>query len=132
MSTESRTRRWIGIALSALPILFLAFDSTIKLIKIPPVVQSFAELGFPDEMAVGIGLLELACVLLYAFPRTSALGAVLLTAFLGGAIAVKVRIAAPLFSHTLFPIYVALPIWLGLYLRDDRLATLLPIRRGDV
>lgn len=129
MSSNSKTQQWIGVCLSVLPVLFLIFDGVIKLIKIPPVVQSFGELGYPHELAFMIGSLQLFCVLLYAFPRTSLLGAILLTGFLGGAISAQVRIAAPLFSHTLFPTYVAIPMWIGLFLRENRLKELLPFRK---
>jgi hypothetical protein len=108
--------------------LFLLFDSIIKLIKIAPVVESFAQLGIPDHLAFGIGVLELVCVLLYVIPRTSVLGAILLTGYLGGAIVLHLRVGDPLFSHVLFPVYVGLLIWGGLYLREDRLRALIPLR----
>src|SRR5262249_30103383 len=124
---SSKRRVW-GIALSALPVLFLLFDSTIKLVKIAPVVEAFGRLGYPDDLARGIGLLELACIALYVTPRTAVLGAVVLTGFLGGAISTHVRIGDPLFSHTIFPAYVGVLAWAGLYLREDRLRALLPWR----
>jgi len=129
-STLGTTRRpkWrlrAGIAVSALPVSFLLFDCVIKLIKIQPVVESFAQLGYPDTLARGVGLLELACLALYLLPRTAILGAILLTGFLGGAIATHLRIADPLFSHTLFPAYVGVLVWGGLLLRDDTLRALL-------
>lgn len=117
-----------GIALSALSVVFLAFDAVIKLIVIAPVVQSFAQLGYPVVLARGLGLLELVCVAVYLVPRTAVLGAIVLTGFLGGAIATHLRVGDPLFSHTLFPIYVALLVWGGLYLRDTALRALLSRR----
>jgi hypothetical protein len=124
----SRRRFWAGSILSALAVLFLLFDGVIKLIRIAPVVESFAQLGIPDRLAAGIGVLELACVLLYVIPRTSVLGAILLTGYLGGAIVLHLRVGDPLFSHVLFPVYVGLLIWGGLYLREDRLPALIPLR----
>lgn len=119
---------WAGRVISALSVLFLLFDSVIKLMKIGPVVESFVQLGYPVSIVRGIGILALVCVVVYVIPRTSILGAILLTGYLGGAIATHVRIGSPLFTHTLFPIYVGLLIWLGLYLRDDRLRSLVPVR----
>ncbi len=127
--TGSKTTRAISYALSALAALFLIFDSVIKFTTIPPVVDSFNQLGYALHLAPVIGLIEIVCVALYLIPRTSVLGAVLMTGYLGGAIATHVRAESPLFSHTLFPIYVALLIWGGLYLREDRLRALLPLRR---
>ena len=119
----------MGLGISALPVLFLLFDSAIKLVKIPPVVESFAQLGYPESLARGIGALELGCLALHMIPRTAALGAVLLTGFLGGAISTHVRIGDPLFSHVLFPAYVAGLLWAGLFLRDPRLRALLSPRQ---
>jgi hypothetical protein len=124
----SRRRFWAGSILSALAVLFLLFDGVIKLIRIAPVVESFAQLGLPDHLAFGIGVLELVCVLLYVIPRTSVLGAILLTGYLGGAIVLHLRVGDPLFSHVLFPVYVGLLIWGGLFLREDRLRALIPLR----
>jgi len=114
--------------MSAVPILFLLFDSVIKLMKIDAVVKGFRELGYSPDIAVGIGTLLLVCVILYAIPQSSVLGAILLTGYLGGAIATQVRVGNPLFSHVLFPTYVGALIWGGLYLREGRLRALLPLR----
>lgn len=119
----------IGWTLSGLVILFLLFDTTIKLIKIEPVVTAMAELGYPDGLARPIGLIVLACAVLYAVPRTAILGAVLLTGLLGGAISSHVRIDSPLFSHTFFGVYLGILAWGGLFLRDARLRALFPVRR---
>ena len=116
----SRRRRWSGVTVSSLGVAFLLFDGGIKLVKIQPVVDAFAQLGYPDQLARGIGLLELACLALYLIPRTACLGALLLTGFLGGAISTHLRIGDPWLSHTLFPFYVALLLWGGLALRDPR------------
>ena len=114
----------IGLVLTGLPVLFLAFDSVIKLANIPPVIESFARLGYPDSLAGGIGLLELLYLMLYLVPRTAVLGAILLTGFLGGAISCHVRVGDPLLSHVLFPAYVGALLWGGLFLRDARVSTL--------
>jgi hypothetical protein len=119
----------VGVTLTVLPVLFLIFDGVIKLLDLDMVRQSMAELGYPAGMAVKIGVLELACLALYVVPRTSVLGAVLLTGYLGGAIATHVRVGNPLFSHVLFPTYVAAMLWGGLFLRDERLRVFLPTRQ---
>jgi hypothetical protein len=122
-SPLSRKRLWTGHVLSAAAILFLLFDATIKLMVIPPVVEAFTRLGFPVDLARGIGALELACLLLYVIPRTAIPGAILLTGFLGGAVVSHVRVGDPLLSHALFPVYVGALVWGGLLLRG-RLAAL--------
>jgi hypothetical protein len=125
----SRTRVRAGCVLSGLAGLFLLFDSAIKFTRIDPVVESFARLGYAPGLAPAIGVLELACVVVYVIPRTSVLGAVLLTGFLGGATATHVRVGSPLVTHVLFPIYVGGLVWGGLVLREERLRALLPLRR---
>src|SRR5438105_807186 len=120
---------WAGRVLSALGALFLLFDGVIHILKITPVVEAFAQLGYPLGTAVTLGVIEVISVVLYLIPRTSVLGAVVLTGYLGGAIATQARVGAPLFSTTLFPVYVALLLWGGLYLRDDILRSVLPLRR---
>ena len=128
-SPANRTKYRAGFAMSALPVLFLLFDCVIKLLEIGPVLDSFTQLGYPVSLARGIGVLELACIALYVLPRTAVLGAIVLTGFLGGAIATHLRIGDPLFSHVLFPVYVGLLVWGGLFLRDDTLRALLPTRK---
>lgn len=113
----------ISRALSTLVILFMLFDGIAHLLMPAPVVQAFATLGFPTNTAVAIGIIELVLVALYAVPRTSIVGAVLLTGYLGGAVAAKVRIAAAPFD-TIFPILIAALIWGGLYLRDARVRSI--------
>ena len=124
----SRAALWTGRVLSGLAILFLLFDGAIKLVPIQPVTDSLRELGYPatDSFARFLGVVTLACVALYAWPRTAALGAVLLTALMGGAIASHLRLGDPLFTHTLFGVYLGLLLWLGLWLRDERLRRLMP------
>lgn len=125
----SNRRRVAGVAMSALAVLFLSFDGVIKLVKIDPVVEAMQRLGYPEATARPIGFVLLACVVIYVVPRTAALGAVLLTAYLGGAIATHVRVEDPLFSHTLFPTYVAALVWAGLYLRNARVRGLAPWKK---
>src|SRR3954462_9547467 len=124
----NKKRLWTGRVSSGLVVAFLLFDAIIHTMKPPPVIEGFARLGFPVDVAVPLGILELILVALYVIPRTSVLGAIILTGYLGGAIAAQVRIGAPLFSTELFPIYVALLMWGGLYLREGRLRALIPFR----
>ena len=127
-SSVGKKRLVAGYVLTVLVALFLTFDTVIKVLKLAPAVQGTTKLGYPASAVLWIGLIELVCVGLYLFPRTSVLGALLLTGYLGGAIASQVRVGAPLLSHELFPIYVALLLWGGLYLRETRLRELVPFR----
>jgi DoxX-like family len=127
----AKKRLVAGYLLTALVALFLSFDTVIKVLKLAPAIQGTTELGYPAGSVIWIGMIELACLTLYLAPPTSALGALLLTGYLGGAIATHVRVGSPLLSHTLFPIYVALMLWGGLYLREPRLRALLPFRRQE-
>jgi DoxX-like family len=120
---------WIGRVLSALAILFLLFDTVLKILQLPVAVEGTTQLGYPAGVVFGIGVVELVCLALYVFPPTSVIGAILFTGYLGGAIATHVRIGSPLFTHILFPIYVAVLLWGGLFARDDRVRALLSIRR---
>lgn len=124
-----RAQVWTGRTLSGLAVLFMAFDTVMKLLLVPEATQSTVDLGYPSSALFGIGVLELICLVAYLIPRTAVLGAVLFTGYLGGAIATHVRIGNPLFTHVLFPVYVAAFIWGGLYLRDRALRAVLPFRR---
>lgn len=119
----------IGTALTVLVALFLTFDTVMKVLALAPAVTGTAELGYPAASVVWIGAIELVCLVLYLVPRTSVLGALLLTGYLGGAVATHVRVENPLLTHTLFPLYIGAMLWGGLYLRERRLHALLPIRR---
>ena len=119
--STSKGRRWAGRILSGLAVTFLAWDGAIKLLALTPVLEAFTRLGYPVGLAVGIGVLELLCVTAYVIPRTSVLGALLLTGFLGGAISTHVRVEDPFLTHTFFPIYVAALLWGGLLLRNSAL-----------
>lgn len=124
----SRTSRYVGNAASTLAVLFLGFDALGKLLQLRPVLEGSAELGFPPNVVFALGVVLLSSVVTYAVPATSVLGAVLLTGYLGGAVATHVRVGDPLLSHTLFPVHVAAFVWGGLFLRDARLRALLPVR----
>lgn len=114
----SAAQRWVGRVLSGLAVVFLLFDGLMKVLRAQPAVEGTVQLGYPESTVVGIGLILLACLALHLIPRTAVLGAILLTGYLGGAVATHVRLLNRLFSHTLFPVYVGVLIWLGLALRD--------------
>lgn len=121
-------RRRGGYVLTVIVALFLAVDTALKVLVLSPAVQGTTQLGYPAQSVIWIGLIELSCLVLYLVPRTALLGALVLTGYLGGAVASQLRVGAPLLSHILFPIYVAALLWGGLYLRDTRVRTLLPVR----
>ena len=120
---------WTGRILSGLVVTFLLLDGAIKLIPLDIVVQTSQELGIPVHLARTLGVLTLAGTVLYAMPRTSVLGAILLTGYLGGAIYTHLRAGSPLLTHTFFGIYLGVLIWGGLWLRDDRVRALIPFAR---
>lgn len=126
-TTPSKARLYTGYTLTALAILFLLMDACFKFTTAPQVVEAQTQLGFPMHLTPGIGVVALICLALYAIPSTSVLGALLFTGYLGGAIALHLRVDNPLFSHTLFPIYIALFIWGGIWLRDRGLRELFPV-----
>ena len=123
----SKKAVWTGRVLSGLAVLFLLFDAGVKVLQHPMAVQGTVELGYPQGVLVTLGIVQLVCLALYLIPRTAVLGAILWTGYLGGAVATHVRIGHPLFSHILFPVYVAALLWVGLWLRDERLRTVLPV-----
>lgn len=130
-TAPSRSRLWTSRILSTLTMLFLIMDIVFKFIRpIPPqVLQSVAQLGLQPGLLTAIGVLLLICTVLYVIPATSVLGAVLLTGYLGGAISLQVRVGNPLFGYVLFPVYIGVLMWAGLYLRESRLHALLPLRK---
>ncbi|HEV8013902.1 MAG TPA: DoxX family protein [Stellaceae bacterium] len=125
----SKAALWSGRAMTALVVLFLVLDSGIKLLQLPAVREAMAPLGYPAELGLVIGLIEAACLMLYVIPQTAVLGAILLTGLLGGAAAAHLRVGDPLLTHVLFGVYVGILAWGGLYLRDEKLRTLIPLRR---
>ena len=125
---SARTAINIGRVCSGLAVLFLIFDTTLKVFRLGPAIEGTIALGYPESSVQWIGLVELVCLTLYVVPRTSVFGALMLTGYLGGAIATHVRIGSPLLTHVLFPVYVALLLWGGLYVREKRLQALVPLR----
>ena len=124
-AVASRKRLWAGRIISGLAVAFLTFDAAVKLTQSAPALEATGQLGWQASSVLVIGLIEAVCLIAYLVPRTAVLGALLWTGYLGGAIATQLRIGNPLFSHTLFPIYVAALIWGGLYLRDRRVRALI-------
>ncbi|MGZ3335948.1 MAG: DoxX family protein [Isosphaeraceae bacterium] len=120
----SKKLLWAGWIASALPVLMLIVSGVMKLVKPAPLVEGFARFGYSDSLALGIGIVELTCTVIYLIPRTSVLGAILLTGYLGGATATHVRIGDPFFV----PIVLGVLVWAGLLLREERLRALLPLR----
>jgi len=129
--TTSSASVWLGRALSALVVLFLLFDGAIKLVPLQVVIDTVGPLGWPADAATwrALGVVLITSALLYAYPRTALLGALLITAYLGGAVATHVRVGSPLFSHVLFGVYLGIALWAGLWLRDPRIRALLPMMR---
>ena len=123
----SRKSVYTGRVVSGIAVLFLLFDAIGKLLRPVAVLEGTTQLGWPVSVILPLGIIQMICLIAYLIPRTSFLGAVLWTGYLGGAVATHVRVGNPLFSHMLFPVYIAALLWLGLWLRDRRLRTLLPV-----
>jgi uncharacterized membrane protein (UPF0182 family) len=126
--------RWqtvTGTVMSGVIVAFLVFDGAIKLVPIGPVTETLTALGYSGDpqLARGLGVITVVCALLYAIPRTSVLGAILLTGLLGGAIATHLRVGSPVFSHLLFGVYLGLIAWGGLYLRYEAVRRMIPFKR---
>lgn len=130
-NTISKSRLWTARIMSGLVILFMLMDSIGKFIQPEEVVQGTLELGFSEHHIALIGILGLLSILLYAFPRTSVLGAVLLTGYFGGAVATHIRLDNPLFSHILVPVFLAVLAWGGIWLKDERIRNLIPIIKKE-
>lgn len=124
---SSKNKILAGRILSALPALFLLFDGVAKLFKPGPVVEGTVRLGYPESVIVPLGIVLTLCTILYIIPRTAALGAILLTGYLGGAVATHVRAGGTPFE-ILFPVVMGALVWGGLYFRDDRVSALIPVR----
>ena len=127
----SKPALWTGRILSGLVIAFLMLDGAIKLVPWPVVTDTMDKMGYgsSETLARSLGVITIACTAMYAIPSTSILGAILLTGYLGGAMASHLRIGSPLFTHTLFGLYLGVMVWAGLWLRDRNLCTLIPFRR---
>lgn len=126
---ESKKRVWAGWIICALCVVFLLVDAVMKVVKAEAAVQGTVQIGYPESSVLWMGLALLVSTVLYAIPQTSILGAILVTGYLGGAVASNVRVGAPLFSMVLLPVYVGVLVWLGLYLRDERVRAVVPVRR---
>jgi hypothetical protein len=124
----SKKALWTGRIVSALVTLVLLLDALMKVMKTSASMQGTVQIGYPENSVFPIGIILLISTVVYAVPRTSILGAILLTGYLGGAVASNVRIVTPLFSYTLVPVYVGVLVWGGLYLREERLRQLIPLR----
>jgi len=122
----SKKAVWAGRVLSGLAVLFLILDASVKVLKSPFAIEATRQLGYPESVVIPLGLIEIVCLLVYLIPKTSVLGTILWTGYLGGAVATHMRVTSPLFTHTLVPIYVAALLWLGLWLRDNRVRAVLP------
>ncbi len=116
----SKKALWTGRVLSALAVLFMLMDASMKLLQNPEALKGTTSLGYPTSVVFPLGVIQLICLILYVVPRTAVLGAILWVGYLGGAVATHVRMGNPLFSHVLFPIYIAALFWVGLGLRDER------------
>ena len=127
-SSSNKVRLWAGRVTSALPALFLLIDGIMKLVKPVIVVETTVKLGYPESVISGLGIVLLTCTILYLIPRTAVLGAILLTGYLGGAIATHVRVGEEVFP-VIFPVIIAALLWGGLYLRNERLRSLVPVVR---
>ena len=124
----SNGRRWAGRIISGLLAVFFALDGAMKLVRPAPAMEAFVRSGWPASLSVTLGVVLLASTAVYLVPRTAILGAVLLTGYLGGAVATNLPLQNPIFSHTLFPVYFGVLLWLALWLRDERLRGVLASR----
>ena len=125
----SKKAVWTGRALTGVAVAFMLFDSITKILKVDAVVKASAQFGYPVSLLSAIGIILLCCIVVYVIPRTSILGALLITGYLGGAVEANLRIGTPLFTNALFPVYFAVLVWAGLFLRDKELWNILPLRR---
>jgi len=126
-SRPSNTALWIGRIMSGLVVAFMLLDGAMKLVPLDVVVTTSEQMGIPGSLARTLGIIGLICTVLYAVPRTSVLGAILLSGYLGGAMASHLRLGDPILTHTLYGLYLGLLAWGGLYLRDRRLRALIPL-----
>lgn len=126
----SKTRLWTGRILTAIAVLFMLFDSVTKLLRVDAVMKASAQLGFTPGDITAIGAILMLCVIVYVVPRTSILGAILLTGYFGGAVATNLRMGTPLFSNILFPVYFGIIVWAGLFLREQRVSRIFFLRKA--
>ena len=128
-STVSSGRLWTGRVIAGLIGAFMLLDAAMKFAKPPRVADAFVRTGWPIDLSVPLGFILLTSLILFLIPRTSVLGAILLTGYFGGAVASNRRLHEPLFSHTLFPVYFGVLMWLSLWLREPRLTELAPLQK---
>ena len=126
-SSVSKSALWTGRVMSALPVLMILFGSVMKLMKAPGVIEGFVRAGVPERLIIVVGVIELACVILYVIPQTAVLGAILMTGLLGGATLTQIRIADPTWP---MPVILGMLAWGGLFMRDVRLRDLIPVRKS--
>ena len=126
-NVERRSTVWTGRTLTAVAVLFLIFDATVKLLQLTPAIDATAQLGFKASVLLPLGIIEALCLAAYLVPQTSVAGAILWTGYLGGAVAAQLRVGNPLFSNVLFPVYVAALLWGGLWLRRAQLRAVVPL-----
>ena len=129
-NVERRSTVWTGRTLTAVAVLFLIFDATVKLLQLTPAIDATAQLGFKASVLLPLGIIEALCLAAYLVPQTSVAGAILWTGYLGGAVAAQLRVGNPLFSNVLFPVYVAALPWGGLWLRRAQLRAVVPLTTG--
>lgn len=123
---DSKIIFWVERILHIFLVLFLLFDGVTHVMQISPVINAFAQLGYSANLSLLIGIIELCCLALYVYPQTAVLGAILLTGYLGGAVASNLRVGLPLFSHVLFPVYTGILIWGGLFIRNKKMRDMIP------
>ena len=127
----SKKMLWTGRIVSWVNTALLLLDAGMKVLQVPQVMEGTLKVGYPAGAVRPIGIILLVCLICYVIPRTSVLGAILLTGYLGGAVATNVRISAPLFSYVLTPVYVGALVWGGLFLQDERVRALIPLRKDS-
>jgi len=127
---ESKKMLWTGRAISGLITVLLLMDAVMKIAQVAPVMEGTVKVGYPASAVLPIGIILLLCLICYVIPRTAVLGAILLTGYLGGAVATNFRISTPLLSYILVPVYVGVLVWGGLFLQDERLRALIPLRKN--
>jgi hypothetical protein len=127
---ESKKMLWTGRTISGLITVLLLMDAVMKIAQVAPVMEGTVKVGYPASAVLPIGIILLPCLICYVIPRTAVLGAILLTGYLGGAVATNFRISTPLFSYILVPVYVGVLVWGGLFLQDERLRALIPLRKN--
>lgn len=125
----SKKMLWTGRIVSWVITALLLLDAGMKVLQVPQVMEGTVKVGYPASSVRPIGIILLICLICYVIPRISVLGAILLTGYLGGAVATNLRISSPLLTYTLVPVYVGLLVWAGLFLRDERLRALIPLRK---